>query len=324
MKKLKWTLGIAAIAVLAFAQSGSQLVSGHNKALTDAQTLKATYTLQVLGGPSSEYTIDLAKPNLARIETPSEQIVLDGKNVVRYDKKTKTYFKDPQTPALMKEIFADDTLNVWAPFFNEKAMVPVSAKNLPQVNRKGMKLNTVEATFEGGKVVTLYTSTDDSVARQASVKYKDMEKPVLLDTKSLEIGKTAADANKYAFVAPAGSQELTAEQRMSSKWYYDLDEAMKDAARSGRKIFCDFMASWCGPCKMLDRDVLQTEEFKQNYSKNFVFLKIDVDLQQAVAQKYGITAMPTQMILDKDGNVLGKTVGYGGPQGFYSFINQYK
>lgn len=324
MKKLKWTIGVAAIAVLALAQGGSQLLSGHNKALSEAQSLKATYTLMVQGGVASQYTIDFSKPNLARIDTPAELIVADGSMVTRYDKKTKTYYKDPQTPALLSEVLSDDAFNVWAPFFDEKALKPVSAKSLGTKNRKGMTLNTVEATFGGGKVLTAYINSEDNTVRQAELKYKDMANVVLMDTKSFEIGAKASDATMYAFKAPAGSQELTAEQRMSAKWYYDLDEAMKDAARSGRKIFCDFMASWCGPCKMLDRDVLQTEEFKQEYSKNFVFLKIDVDLQPAVSQKYGITAMPTQMILDKDGNVLGKTIGYGGPQAFYNFINQYR
>lgn len=324
MRKLKWTLGVAAIAVIALAQGGSQLLGGHTKALTDAQTLKATYTLQVLGGTANQYSVDLAKPNMARIDTPSELIVADGTNVTRYDKKTKTYFKDPQTAAVMGEIFADDTLSVWAPFFNAKALNPVSAKSLGTKNRKGMVLNTVEATFGGGKVMTLYMNATDNIVRQAELKYKDMDKPVLLDTKTLEVGNAAANASQYAFVAPAGSKELTAAERMSAKWYYDIDEAMKDAARSNRKIFVDFMASWCGPCKMLDREVLQTEDFKQNYSKSFVFLKIDVDQQPAVSSKYGITAMPTQMILDKDGNVLGKTVGYGGPGPFFNFINQYR
>ncbi|MBX3119330.1 MAG: thioredoxin family protein [Fimbriimonadaceae bacterium] len=324
MRKLKWTLGVAAIAVLALAQGGSQLLGGYNKAMTEAQTLKATYTLQVLGGTANQYSIDFSKPNLARIETQAETIVADGKFVTRYDKKTNTYYKDAQTPALLSEVMSDDAFNVWAPFFDEKALKPVSSKSLGSKNRKGMTLNTVEATFGGGKVMTLYINSEDNTVRQAELKYKDMEKPVLMDTKSFEIGAKAGDASMYAFKAPAGAQELTMDQRMSAKWYYDLDEAMKDAARSGRKIFCDFMASWCGPCKLLDREVLQTEDFKQEYSKNFVFLKIDVDQQPAVSQKYGITAMPTQMILDKDGNVLGKVVGYGGPQGFYNFINQYR
>ena len=33
--------------------------------------------------------------------------------------------------------------------------------------------------------------------------------------------------------------------------------------------------------------------------------------------------MPTQMVLDKNGNVLGKTVGYGGPDAFYEFLRAY-
>jgi len=50
-------------------------------------------------------------------------------------------------------------------------------------------------------------------------------------------------------------------------------------------------------------------------------VKIDVDLQPAVSKAYGITAMPTQMVLAADGSVVKSTIGYGGPGPFYAFLN---
>ena len=71
---------------------------------------------------------------------------------------------------------------------------------------------------------------------------------------------------------------------------------------------------------MLDADVLQTERFKDLATKKLVLLRIDVDAQKSIASMYGIEAMPTQMVLDKNGQVVAKTVGYGGPDAFYSFL----
>jgi thioredoxin 1 len=133
----------------------------------------------------------------------------------------------------------------------------------------------------------------------------------------------ASSANAFAFVAPEDSKELSADEVSGQRWYYDLGEAEAVAARTGKKIFVDFFATWCGPCKMLAAAVLDTDDFRNKMSKYFVFCRIDVDAQEGVAQHYGIDAMPTQMVLDKTGGVLGKTVGYGGPDAFYQFINQY-
>ncbi|MBN9504367.1 MAG: hypothetical protein BGO01_12015 [Armatimonadetes bacterium 55-13] len=106
----------------------------------------------------------------------------------------------------------------------------------------------------------------------------------------------------------------------SARWFTDLEEAKALAAKTGKKVFVDFMASWCGPCKMLDRDVFQKEDWKK-MSKYLVFCKIDVDEQKSVASAYNITAMPTQMVLAADGSVLATKVGYANPSDFYAFVN---
>ena len=62
-----------------------------------------------------------------------------------------------------------------------------------------------------------------------------------------------------------------------------------------------------------------TEEFKK-FGKKLVFCRIDVDAQQSVASHYGITAMPTQDITDKDGNMIAQTIGYANPEEFFKFL----
>eukprot|EP00053_Salpingoeca_punica_P006491 m.61339 g.61339 ORF g.61339 m.61339 type:complete len:291 (-) comp13715_c0_seq1:374-1246(-) len=56
-----------------------------------------------------------------------------------------------------------------------------------------------------------------------------------------------------------------------------------------RLIVIDFTASWCGPCKAI-------APFYDQLSDKYpgvVFLKIDVDANQEIAQAMGVTAMPT-------------------------------
>ncbi len=89
-----------------------------------------------------------------------------------------------------------------------------------------------------------------------------------------------------------------------------------------RKIFIDFFATWCGPCKLLAAEVFPTAEFKK-LSKNLVFCKIDVDQDKATSQAYNITAMPTQMVVNADGSVVTTKVGYGGVADFFNTFGKF-
>lgn len=315
-----------ALVAIAFAQGGAgTLLSSFGKAINEAKTVSSTYTFQTVskGGPET-YAIALKKPNLLRIETPSQTIVGDGKEITTYDKVEKTFFKQPETPSQLKSIFQPEELHVFAGFFNPDAYKAVRSKDLGNKTVRGGTMSAVEAAYDvkDRKVITYLLNPDDKVARKAQIELdrKDPEHQVsmVLDTKSLTVNGTIPDT-AFAFDPPADSRELSLAEINAGRWYYDLEEAKKAAQASNKMIFVDFFATWCGPCKMLERECFGTEEFKKFGSK-LVFCRIDVDEQANVASRYGITAMPTQDILDKNGNVVSQTIGYGTPEAFFSFL----
>ncbi|MDR3691212.1 MAG: thioredoxin domain-containing protein [Fimbriimonas sp.] len=323
-KPIFFITGTAVVAVAMAQVNTSALLTSFGKAMHDAQSVQSNYTVQTLhaGGPE-EYSVVLKKPNLARIETPNLIVIADGKLITRYDKSGKTYYRAPQSDSEVKSLFSGDELNLWSGFFDGNAYKPYKAKDLGNRMVKGGTLAVVEADYDAKarKVVTYYLNQEDNVARKANIELdKGQEKAVsiIVDTKTLALnGDVPKDA--FVFDPPADSREMTLEEINSAKWYYDLEEAKKVAAASGKRIFVDFYATWCGPCKMLERDCFGTEQFKQ-FGKKFVFCRIDVDAQASVAQAYGITAMPTQDVLDKDGKVLNQTIGYADPTTFFNFL----
>jgi thiol:disulfide interchange protein DsbD len=317
----------SAVAALAIAQvSPSSLLTSFGKAINDAKTVSSDFTFQTLtkGGPEA-FAITLKKPNLVRIETPTQTIVADGKEITTYDKSEKTYFKQTETPAELKTIFAPEELHVFAGFFDPNAYKAFRSKDLGAKSVKGGVMSAVEATYDpqDRKVVTYLLNQDDKLARKAQIELdkKDPEKKVsmVFDTKSLTVNGAVPDS-AFVFEPPADSRELTLAEINAGKWYYDLDEAKKAAQKSNKMIFVDFFATWCGPCKMLERECFSTEEFKK-YSSKLVFCRIDVDAQPSVSQAYGITAMPTQDIMDKTGAVVKQMVGYGGKEMFFNFLS---
>ncbi len=317
--------GIAAFAV-AYAQvSTSALLTSFSKAINDAKTVKSDYTFQTIhAGGAEDYSVILKKPNLVRVETPSQLVIADGKDITTYDKAEKTYFKKPQTAADLKQIFAPDELHVWAGFFDANAYKAFRTKDIGNRSVKGGMLSAVEASYDAQerKVITYLLNPDDKIARKAQIELdkKDKEKSLsmVLDTKNLSVNSDISN-DAFVFTAPADAKEMTLAEMNSTKWFYDLDQAKKVAAATGKKIFVDFYATWCGPCKRLEKDCFSTDEFKKFGSK-LVFCRIDVDDQKSVAEAYGITAMPTQDVLDKDGKVLSQTIGYASPTEFFAFL----
>jgi thioredoxin 1 len=82
-------------------------------------------------------------------------------------------------------------------------------------------------------------------------------------------------------------------------------------------VVIDFMAEWCGPCKMQDPVI---EEMKKKFEGKATFKKIDVDKEGELADKYNVMAVPT-LIIEKNGNVFKKYVGLTGSKELEKTIN---
>lgn len=74
---------------------------------------------------------------------------------------------------------------------------------------------------------------------------------------------------------------------------------------SSEPVLVDFSAEWCGPCKQL-KPIL--EQVKSKVGAQAKIIKIDVDKNRSLADKFQIRSVPT-LILFKGGKVVWRQSG---------------
>lgn len=79
----------------------------------------------------------------------------------------------------------------------------------------------------------------------------------------------------------------------------------KQVLQAENKVLLDFWATWCGPCRMI-APIL--EEIAAE-DESITIGKIDVDQEMALATRFGITSIPTLVVMDK-GEAVATAVGY--------------
>ena len=89
------------------------------------------------------------------------------------------------------------------------------------------------------------------------------------------------------------------------------DAVREMAVKEGKLVFIDLYASWCPPCKMMERHVFSRKDVGDFMSQRFVAAKYDTDgaTGKELMKKYGNGAIPLYLIFDTDGNLLGRIQG---------------
>lgn len=123
-------------------------------------------------------------------------------------------------------------------------------------------------------------------------------------------------AGSYVYSTFVQSREVESD----FPWVKSFEEAQAKAQQTNQPLFVKFHATWCGPCRAMERDVFSKPEVAEALS-NWVSVSVDVDKNGRLADKYGVRSIPTLIAMDAQGEPMAAPKGIMSADVFVEWIN---
>jgi thioredoxin-related protein len=115
-------------------------------------------------------------------------------------------------------------------------------------------------------------------------------------------------------------------QENGIQFEHDLtwQQVFAKAKGEGKYIFVDCFASWCAPCKEMDKTVYLNDTITEYMNARFISVKVQMDTSKAdnaqmqnwyetahnLQQQYQVTAYPSYLFFSPDGAIVHRGLGY--------------
>ena len=105
---------------------------------------------------------------------------------------------------------------------------------------------------------------------------------------------------------------------MSKVLHVNQNSFDEEVLKSQIPVFVDFWAEWCGPCRAI---ATVLESLAEDYNGKVKIVKINVDKETDLANKYNVSAIPS-LIIVKDGKEIDRIVGGATKEVYAERINK--
>ncbi|MGL4629675.1 MAG: thioredoxin family protein [Leadbetterella sp.] len=93
---------------------------------------------------------------------------------------------------------------------------------------------------------------------------------------------------------------------------------LEKASSNKKPIFLDIYASWCGPCKLLEKQTYPNGKVGKYMNANFINVKLDGEIGEGVtlAEQFKVDSYPTLIYLNSSGEEVYRVSGFQEPEEF--------
>ena len=93
------------------------------------------------------------------------------------------------------------------------------------------------------------------------------------------------------------------------RWETDYDAAVTRAEREQRPLFIHFIGSDCQPAQQMAVEVFTQPNIIAHLNANFVMVRINASENAALAQRFAVTSIPTDLIMKPNGQLVHRRTG---------------
>lgn len=97
-------------------------------------------------------------------------------------------------------------------------------------------------------------------------------------------------------------------------WTRDVEGALRQANQSGQLILMKFTATWCGPCRKMEKETFSNPAVAELVNTTFVPVLVDGDLNKELVRNLKVDAYPAVLLVSPQMVILERLRGYKTPQ----------
>lgn len=91
----------------------------------------------------------------------------------------------------------------------------------------------------------------------------------------------------------------------------DWASVQEQAKTTNKLIFLDIYTTWCGACKLMDKNIYNNKGVGDYFNSHFISYKLDAEKGEGLelSKKYAVTSYPDQLFIDANGKLLIRRAG---------------